>query len=294
MLLSVRKFDSPSLGARMEEFSILHPRFRVFHKRMYGMASDDAFFGRLRPLAQERSHVVVVLSGEVGVRATDGTHLLRPGDCRTQVRNRPWGMRIQVPSEYLLVEWEAPSLGTRLVEAGIQGKLSRRTLQAIRAALGGELTQGGPTSTSERLATILELLRAEGLPFEAWRGGDFRQPEPDWALALSRAVDATISCLQDKPRLVDLQRALGWSDRQIQRRLQEFQQRYACHPTRGWRELQRWWRLPIGAYLMAMPGNRTEDVAEALGYGTPAAFCQAFANAGLPSPGSVRGIMRAL
>lgn len=47
----------------------------------------------------------------------------------------------------------------------------------------------------------------------------------------------------------------------------------------------------IGALLMTSRRARTERVAELLGYGSAAAFCHAFAGAGLPSPGNVRRVV---
>lgn len=295
MLLSLRGFEAPTLGARLDQQILVHTRYRVFQKRSRGLISDDAFFERRRPLDSEHSQLIVLLSGEIGVRTERGTHTLREGEYRTQLRNQPWGMRSDTPHDYLLFEWEPGTLGTRLVTPDQQGSLSPQALAAIRAVLDSEaIASRGAEVASHKLASILRILRAEGLPFDPLESGDLREPVPPWAIALNRAVDQTISSLRDKPRLVDLRQALGWSERQILRRLQQFQALYACHPTGGWRDLQRWWRLQIGLALMAMPKTRTEEVADLLGYATPAAFCEAFANAGLPSPGSVRRVIRAL
>lgn len=294
MLLSHRAFEAPSLASRMDEHVVLHSNYRVFLKSSRRMITDDAIFGRLRPLDVERSHLVVMLAGEVGVRSADGDRTLHAGDCFSQLRNRPWGMRARKPHTYLLFEWEPGLLGTRLVQPGGLGTLSPAALALVREAALPLAQSRSVDLVSGGLERILAILRAEGLPFDPVDADSLQEPVPPWAVALSSALDRTLSSLPGKPRLIDMEQALGWSDRQILRRLREYQIRFACHPTGGWRDLQRWWRLPIGVALMGVPGAKTETVAEALGYATPAAFCEAFANAGLPSPGKVRHVLQAL
>ena len=53
------------------------------------------------------------------------------------------------------------------------------------------------------------------------------------------------------------------------------------------------YRMIVGSILASNPDLTTRRLAPVLGYASPDALCHAFANAGLPSPGSVKKLRRA-
>lgn len=295
MLLSRRVIQAPELGALNAEFSILHSKYRIFIEVFQKVVHDDALFlpaftRRLDP----RSSLVIPLEGRVVLRSGGSAHSLEAGSFMTELRSNGWHLRYE-PTVTMVVEWVPGSLGTRPVPPAALGSIGARNLERLRALVARLLADGvGAERASRVVAEILTILRSEGLPFDPVDAGAIYEETPSWLPSLVATVDRAVSSLSDKPSLIDFERSLGWSVRQIQRRLQEVQQRYAYNAREGWREMHWRWRLVAGANLMSIEGATTEKVAAHLGYASPRAFCDAFAKAGLPSPGAIRERLREL
>lgn len=295
MLLSHREFDDSSLGARMGEHIVLHSRFRIHYKERDGILVDDALFGTSqRPLAVDRTQLIIALEGETLLRTNRGQQIIRAGDCVIQRHSQPWTGRHEGRVGVLIVEWETGMLATRMLPPGtcepLPAETARRISELVPLLRNKETS---PETAAEACQAILALLRAEGFPFDPVTAGDLQEPLPPFFAPLSRAFDAALSSFT-QPALLDLERTLGLSERQVQRQLLRFNEHYTIHSSGRWRDLIRWWRLPMGAALMSSPKATTEGVSRKLGYASARAFCDAFAAAGLPSPGSIRDALRRL
>jgi hypothetical protein len=129
-----------------------------------------------------------------------------------------------------------------------------------------------------------------------------RHPEPgDLASVVATdvvragaATDRVLSELSANPMSVDIEASLDRSPAQTRRLLQRYALPRQCEEFMNWRHQRNLWRIYIGAFLMTSPRAETAAVARLLGYRSAAAFCHAFANAGLPSPGNVRQLVREL
>lgn len=297
MLFSRRQIQAASLGVSIAEHSILHPKYRVVVQVRDGVVDDNALFQQTFPVRQGagRSHLFIPLAGRTRVRTPGGDEVLGVGECMTELRERGTILRRDEASVLLILEWEPGLLGTRLSTPSSPSRvdplLVTRLRRAVQPLLADEVELG---KAAQSTSGIISLLRAEGFPFDGVEPGDLIEPTAPALHSLMQAVDRSVSVLSRRPMVVDLEASLGWSGRQIQRRLVEFHERFAFNATGGWRDLLHRWRLFAGASLMSARGATTESVAELLGYATPTSFCHAFANAGLPSPGAIRERLREL
>lgn len=296
LIVTRREFEDAELGVTFAVFGLLHSKFRVFvERREPGLLGDDALFGPVRPTPVERSVLVVTLQGECLIRTVDRSSLLRTGEWLAESRNRGWQVRRPEGGLALLtMEWEPGPMGTRLLHGTGPFALSPRALRELRSHVDGMIASPNARSAARWLALILAQLRSEGLPFDEVAAGDLLETVAPWAPPLIHSVDRLLSNLPERPMMVDLESALGWSRSMIRRRLLSLHQRYSFHAQGGLREVLRNWRLPVAASLMSTAGATTEVVALKVGFQSPASFCEAFANAGLPSPGNIRSALRKL
>lgn len=290
MLHMLRTFRCSKLDASVSQRGYLHSRYRIFLKDRDGILADDALFGvGMRSLRRERSVLVLQLEGSSLWRGPSGSFDLPEGGVAGVLRSQGYGCRQEGRQRNLLIEWEPGLLGTRQIDPTGPVRLSIRTARRLREmaaeldAIGADEVRAAPV-----IASILALLRAEGLPFDSIEAGDLHEAVPEQRILLSRSVDALLSSGDGLPGLVDLESTLPWTRRTIHRLLSEFQETYAFHMTGGWRRLLHWWRIPLAAALMSSPKATTEEVAALLGYSSHRALCNAFANAGLPPPGAIR------
>ena len=114
--------------------------------------------------------------------------------------------------------------------------------------------------------------------------------------AWSSAIDAALSDLAGGPASADLERRVAKSRYTVSRRSREFHGKFGLTGLSGpeWRSVRDFYRLLVGTIVMGHPDAGTREVAGLLGYRSAEAFCHAFANAGLPSPGRVRDTLRQL
>lgn len=296
MLLCHRVVSDPYLDALLAEHLILHSNYRILIKRRRGIIADDALIrAKVRPLQAERNQLLISLGGNTIVRGSDGNHELVEGEARTELRNRGFGLRQEGEQVFLMVDWAPGSLGTAQLDPGDTLRLPPRVLRRFQE-IAARLCAGErePHRAAPLVHEMLERLRAEGLPFDPHAPADLREEVPAWVRALAEALDDSMSSLYDNPRLVDFETRLGWSPRQLRRLMEAFHARYSMQTTGAWRELMRWWRIPVGAAWMSAPGATTEYVAKQLGYARPSVFSEALANAGLPAPGDIRSRLLAL
>lgn len=296
MLLSHREVHCAELGVRFADVAILHSLYRVTLQIREGFVDDESLlFSHFSRRWIGRSNVICPLEGEVRIRRGGTERLLAPGDWLGEHRDSGWHMRREGRSRTLILEWDPGPLAIDRIRQGASGRLAPASLRALRE-LAARLfeKEARREERAHRLGEVLRLLRAEGLPLEEAEAGALIEEVPPHLQALAQTVDPTLSALCRGPALGEVQDALGYSRPAVLKYLQEFNERYAYNASGGWRELLQRWRVTMGACFMSAPAATTERVSRILGYASPTAFCHAFANRGLPSPGAVPERLRQL
>lgn len=296
MLLMRRELRSHRHGIHVADHAVLHSRYRIFLMEREGVTVDDDILDigpETRPGGRCQLHIQI--EGDALWRRGDSHQVLPAGHTQVIHRHQGWRCRQAGRQRSLFIEWDPGLLSTRHLETAGPSSLSGEARRRI-ASCFDVLTRPGISEEEAAPATreLLAVLRSEGFPFDPIDAHTLREAVPPAVAQLSTAIDDLLSSLGDRPAIVDLETRLGWSRNRIHTVLERFQRTYAFHITGGWRPLYHWWRVPLGLALMSTGKLRTEDAATMLGYASPRALCNAFANAGLPSPGSVREALRRL
>lgn len=296
MLFTNRMIHAPDLGLHTGGYLLSHTKFRIALEVARELISDAGVFARAfsqASPASSRNVLFLPLCGIARIRRLGHEAILRRGEFLMEEKQRGYLPRYEY-AVVLIVEWEAGFLATRPFAPGSTGRISRSGLHRLRRIVGSlPLVGHGDQAASQMAASILSVLRAEGLPFDLASAGDLDEPTDSWVNQLNRAVDDAIQGVGRGPAIQDLQRTLGWSPRTIQRRLHEKHLRYGLHSS-GWRDLLLRSRLAYGTNLLSAPGATTELVSATLGYGSPHALRKAMIEAGLPAPGQIPALIRQL
>ncbi len=174
------------------------------------------------------------------------------------------------------------------------------SLYEPRPVIGGMNPPAGAIASLYAFKTAtnaaLGALRALGLPLEPETWEEPLLAEDPSDQAWSSAIDAALSDLAGGPASADLERRVAKSRSTVFRRSREFHGKFGLTGLSGpeWRSVRDFYRLLVGTIVMGHPDAGTREVAGLLGYRSAEAFCHAFANAGLPSPGRVRESVRQL
>jgi AraC-like DNA-binding protein len=207
------------------------------------------------------------------------------------------------PALSVTIDWNATTFGSRSFGAPSSFRLSaidpvRGAVLSLRRAIEDAWTRtGGSREMTEGVCDLLARLRAEGLEMPRIEPRDLESSVDAQLFATSRALDRALSRTEEMPMLVDVHDGMGVSSRTIQRMVPRVLAAWGQAPpdTRwGFRALKNRALLVRACTLMSHPEATTERVAEIVGFSTPNAFCRAFAERGLPSPGRVREELRAL
>lgn len=300
VFFSHRTIRFPNLGAWFEGHVAITPTFRMRVARQRRIITDDALtWGGTVPRIGflGRPLVSVVLSGRSFLRYDRQEVVVEAG----QIAFIPTRERLlarqedtaDAPFEVLFVEWELGILGTRRPTSFGVVTVRPDHLRVLREA--SSVLAGGddPIRGAAAVADALEILRLYGAPFDAWIANDLVADVMAGDVVLSRALDRALSALSAKPMVQDVRQIAALSERQLARRITEFNARYGFNAV-NWRDALKRWRLLAGTVGMTVPGAKTEHIAAMLGYASPAAFCRSFAEAGLPSPGSIAARMAVL
>lgn len=296
MLVSHRDVRCSELGVRFADVAILHSLYRITLQIREGFTDDELLlFSHFSRRWIGRSNLILALEGEVRIRRGQEQLLLAPGAWLGEQRDSGWHMRREGRSFTLILEWEPGPIASDPIRQGAEGRLGPASLRRIQAlALALIARDSDDDSRAAQLRRLLALLRAEGLPVEEAEDEALIEEVPPHLRALAGTIDPTLSALCKGPALGEVQDALGLSRPALLKYLQEFNERYAYNASGGWRELLQRWRVTMGACFMSAPGATTEQVSRILGYASPTAFCHAFANRGLPSPGAIPERLRQL
>jgi hypothetical protein len=294
MIVSGRTTAVPSLHASLATVALLHSSFRLHVVRNRNVVSEDRLslraFDRKGHLG--RPVLTVVLEGRARIECEGAERWLEAGDVSLLHHKDAVVMRQDGESfESLAIEWEPGTLGAR--PTGWQtGRLPAPVFERLRE-LAGTVGTSDVRREASRFAAIVGLLRGSGAPFDSVDAGMLVEPPLQHMAAVARALDATLSDLAAQPMMVDLHRALGVTPRHMQRLVTAFHEHYGFNAT-TWRDALNRRRLLLGVAMMTAPGATTERTALAMGYGSATAFCRALAQAGLPSPSAVPGVVRGL
>lgn len=296
MLVSHRDVQCAELGVRFADVAILHSLYRITLQIREGFIDDESLlFSHFSRRQIGRSNLILALEGDVRIRRGEEQILLEPGAWLGEERNSGWHMRREGRTLTLILEWEPGPIAAERIRPGAAGRVAPTALRRLHAlSLALSARESTDEARAAQLRHILALLRAEGLPVEEAEGEALIEEVPPHLRALAGTVDPALSALCRGPALGEVQDALGLSRPAVLKNLQEFNERYAYNASGGWRELLQRWRVTMGACFMSAPGATTEQVSRILGYASPTAFCHAFANRRLPSPGAVPERLRQL
>jgi AraC-like DNA-binding protein len=293
MLAFRRSLTMPEIGAGYTVVDYAHPSFRVRAERAVGIQADEALIFPMVAWSGygDRPRLDVVLRGEVRDVENGVVRWLRPGEFTIGRALDSLFMRSQAEELLLLsIEWNLGSLGTDAPIGLPVGRLAENDRADVTAAVEALLSQEIAESQSFAVGAIgrvLACLRAAGVPFDSWRAKDLLAPVPIQLQRVATAVGRNLSRIGARPGTAELEQELGLSRRRVAQLIGELTARYGMNGT-DWRTLRDRWRLGSSILLMSNPRARTENVARAVGYGSPNALCHAYREANLPSPGSVR------
>jgi AraC-like DNA-binding protein len=303
MLASVQRFEVPELGLRRTFHGVFTPRLWVHIVELRGARVDERLMrglGACRPDIGRRL-VAFSVDGESVVRtpmerewAIGGEAIVCNGRASltggTDARVRP--------SLTLSIDWDATYFGDSLLRAPAFTRVMQRRLapvvHALRDAIEAAWQDPSAVLPLQRvLERTLAMLRAEGFAAPRVDGRELVEDSYLGLAPLSRALDVSLSFERGRPALVDLEDALRVSARTIQRRLPDVLRAWGYRPD-GFSALRKRTRLFQACAVMSHSQATVEIAARATGFATPSAFCRAFVDAGLPSPGRVRTVLARL
>jgi AraC-like DNA-binding protein len=285
----------PREGVDVRIFQLAHPSFHVRIEHTRRVCIDDTLTYPNIPWSGygTRPRVDVVLRGDCRDSENGVTRWLSPGQFTIGRALDSFYMRSQGEEALVLgIEYDLGSLGTSApigLPVGAMSESDRAHLAAACEELLDSSDRGErrPESAIGVVGRIVSRLHAIGLPFDSWKAKDLVTPIPPLLQRVADALGQNLSRLRTKPGVGNLERELGLSRRRIADLVSELSKRYGLNGS-DWRTQRDGWRLHCGLAAMSHPDARTEDVAEAIGYGSANAFCHALREAHLPAPGQVR------
>jgi hypothetical protein len=298
MIISLRRVTSPPLGATIERSLYRHPSVLVRIATLRGVVVEDRLFEPLFPPSVHPGWPVlavgldgggVIRQGGASECAGPGELVWAPGPAPLGARSGAGGVRA------LFVQWDPRVFGRAGDVRLTRARLAPADFLRLRAVADRVLVAGYDAAAASRaVAGLFALLRGLGFLGAEPSPGDLLAPIPPEVARAGAAVDSALSNLSAKPMALDVEDVLERSPAQARRILARYGEALRLQGARNWRDLRSIWRLYVGCALMTSKGATTEHVAALLGYGSPAAFCHAFANAGLPAPSDVRAKIDAL
>lgn len=290
MLLFRRSFVMPSIGASYTLVDHAHPSFRIRVEHGRGVACDESMMFPAVAWSGygDRPRLDVVLRGRVRDVENGVVRWLEPGHFAIGRALDSLYMRIEGEEVLLLsIEYNLGSLGTSAPTGLPTGTLAREAVDELTCDAFSLLRAESPPAVAGAIGHVLARLRAEGVPFDAWRARDLVTPVAPALQRVADAVGASLSNIGGAPSTRDLERSLGVTRRRVSQLIGEVASRYGMNGM-DWRTMRDRWRVMSSLLAMSHPKARTEEVASAVGYGSPNAFCHAYRQASLPSPGRVR------
>jgi hypothetical protein len=272
--------------------ALLHPRYRLHAVHNERVVCEDAV---VVPTFDRRGHtgrpiVTLLLDGAARISAHGRHAWLDPNDVLAMDEKARIVMR-QEGERYaaLAFEWEPELLRGRPEPFGrgrVGGETRAALVDVFERVARGEGTPGD-------VVRVVEALREAGLDLRLPAEAECDEQVPAETADLSGVLDRLLSRLDEQPMVADLERTLGVSSRQVNRRVAAFNTRYGFNAA-GWRDARNRRRLFVGIALMTAPGATGETVARAVGYRALSAFTHALRDAGLPPPSAIPGVVASL
>lgn len=297
MLVSARTFEAPSLGASLSRRIVRHRSFFVKLVGMRGVVMEDSLVAP--------SRLAIVHGWPLLTIPVAGCGVVRSGRLasRLEARELAWtpssgDYRARVEEhgvQALVVQWDPAVFGRAGDTAPVKAALGARDYERIHAVTR-RIAEAGYDArrASAAAADLFAVLRSLGFLDTTAAAGDLLTPVDPHVVSAGAAIDRVLSAPCLAPAQLDIETAIARSPAHTRRLVNRYAEALRLQGARGWRDLLGTWRLYLGTVLMTAPRATTEAIARLLGYGSPHAFCHAFANAGLPAPGELRRITRAL
>lgn len=286
MLREIRREHAPQLGAAFHATNLRSPGLRFGVHRGQNIASDFTLVARASPFLDrmERTGLTLLLEGRGRFDEHGQSGWLASGDLViNQQRRRGTEAYTGREGVWVVLEWQPAFAGASFEGPFRIESLSPRDRERAMAIARAFEVAPSP----QHAAAMLDLLRAAGLPFERLRAADLEaQSAAETEQRLTDSVMTSLAHLERFPAIEDVVGALGWNARTVHRRLERVAERYVL-PWSHWRSALHHTRITQAVRWLGAPGATTELVAKLTGFRSPTALCHAFADAGLPSPGTL-------
>lgn len=295
VLHSHRRHGPPFVDAAVELDRALGETWLLRRGHLRGVCQDERLTHRVlgRAAGVTRARATFVLSGKLTVFVHERELTVYGGDLLFVPSGvEPLGRSTGVTA--VEIEWDPDgALGIGREGGLVQRALGEETLAAAHE-LESILGNLGAPSRSELAGgarRVLELAANEGLVFDVEAAtrelAEIPHPRDQ---ELCDAIDHVLSHLEEGPHAVTLEERLGCSRRTLLRRTESLCRRYLLPGLAAddWRSVRDTYRLLVGTVFATHPAMTTRLLASMLGYASTEALCHAFANAGLPSPASLR------
>jgi len=293
VIRSHRSVEATRLRAYLTTHALVHPKLRLHAVRNGNVISEDALLLRAfhRAGAVGRPVVTIVLEGHGTVRAYGREACVTAGDLLAMDFKGAISMRQEgVRYEALAFEWDPELLGPR-PGAFFQRRLGGAEL--VRARSVWRMIVSGEGTPESLIHETIAVMVSTGLDLRTPAASVLEDPVPESTRKMARALDLALSNLEGQPMTADLEKLLGLSARQVNRLVAAYNLRYGFNSV-GWRDTRNRRRLMMGATFMTAPGASVTEVARFVGYRSPTAFARALADAGMPPPKAIAGIVRDL
>ena len=298
MLVSIRQLQFPALDAGVMRILVRHPSFVLRLVEFRGGTVEDRLFDapQLRSTVCDWPLLAVTLAGRGVVRdgaaaaCVAGRELIwAPRGAGIRARSEPSGIRA------LFLQWNPDVFGSPAEASFSAVRLRAPEFARITGAAEHVVAAGYDAARmSAAVAGLFAIVRAAGLVGVCPEPGDLANAPGSDLAGVGAAIDRALCDLRAKPMLVDVEGSLGRSAAQTRRLIHSCGAQLPGSASTSWRAQRNLWRMYLGALLMTNPRGETDAVAKLLGYGSAVAFCHAFANAGLPSPGNIRRVVAQL
>lgn len=279
-----------SIGASYTLVDHAHPSFRVRIEHGRGVACDESMMFPAVAWSGygDRPRLDVVLRGRVRDVENGIVRWLEPGHFAIGRALDSLYMRIEGEEVLLLsIEYNLGSLGTSAPIGLPTGTLGSAAVDDLTEDALALIRAVNEASIAGAIGRVFARLRAEGVPFDAWKARDLVTPVAPSLQRVADVVGAQLSNIGGAPGTRDLEESLGVTRRRVSQLIGELATRYGMNGM-DWRTMRDRWRVMSSLLAMSHPKARTEAVASAVGYGSANAFCHAYRQAKLPSPGNVR------
>jgi hypothetical protein len=292
MIVSKRFFSWSNVVIR--RWLIRHPSFLVKIVHTRGVCTEDRLWekARLWSVVPDWPCVGAPLRGHGLMRDNETTLDMQRGYVGYVGRGGDFRARTE-PADAIgvFLQWDPALFGKPSDPRMSRAPIAKRDLARVERTVA-RIASGAPGLEMD-VAELFAIFGSLGVLNDRHFGDLVVPPSPRVA-RVGAAIDGVLSRAGARPMVVDLMRALNCSERQARYLVNEYVGAYALQGATEWRTLVNVWTTYLAGLLMTAKGATTEGVAALLGYGSPNALCHALTNAGLPTPGEMRKIVKEL